>query len=348
MDWTHEQIAELQSAGHRHLKAGVRVKALAVLAVARGNLRRDVGAMFDTDYHSVGKWVDSYREHGLQAFEIAPGRGRPRKADDEQVHGYVLQSPRNFGVNRSRWTLQLLADTVPSLKGFTPNGVREVLRRLKVSYKRGQAWPTSPDPEFEKKKAVVEAALEHASRHPASVVALFQDEASFYRQPTQGWLWADAGRAQPHMPYSHSSNTLVRAAGCLDAITGVTHVLQAKRIDLTTLIKSYREVLGAYPNATMIYLIQDNWPVHDHDKVRKFLSSNPRLQVLHLPTYAPRLNPIEKLWRWVRQRLCHAHPFCDNFTLYKAHLRAMFEEAGASPAEIRRYCGLDNSKIYSY
>jgi hypothetical protein len=194
---------------------------------------------------------------------------------------------------------------------------------------------------------VITAALEHARRYPDRVVVLFQDEASFYRQPSQSWLWAYIGRKQPRMPWSHRSNTLVRAAGCLNAVTGATHVLQAKQFTVPRLIEFYRQTLAQYPDALMIYMVQDNWPVHYHEKVRDFLAQHPRLQVLYLPTYAPRLNPAEKLWRWVRQVLCHAHPFCDDFNEFKAHLRACFDQAAAAREALRRYCGLDDLKIFS-
>lgn len=179
------------------------------------------------------------------------------------------------------------------------------------------------------------------------MVAVFQDEASFYRQPSQACLFAPRGRRQPHMAWSHRSNTLVRAAGCLDAVTGHTLVLQAKKIDVPHLLESYRQLLAAYPEALMVYLIQDNWPVHFHEKVREFLAGHPRLQILRLPTYAPRLNSIEKLWKWTRQTLCHAHPFCDDFNEFKVQLRARFDEAAATPAAIAGYCGIHNSTIFA-
>jgi transposase len=151
MEWTAAQSDELTRAGRTHPKPRPRLKALAVLAVARGHSYSAVAAMFDTNYHSISAWVRGYRERGLAAFDVAPGRGRPKSADDEELETYALQSPRNFGLQRSRWTLELLAQTVPSLKGFSASGVRQALRRCGISYKRGQPWMLSPDPQYEKK-----------------------------------------------------------------------------------------------------------------------------------------------------------------------------------------------------
>jgi transposase len=172
------------------------------------------------------------------------------------------------------------------------------------------------------------------------VVAVYEDEASFYRQPSQGSLLAQIGRRQPHMRYSAKSNTLVRIAGALNAVAGALHYRRASKITVPQLITFYQQLLDEYPQALMIYVIEDNWPVHFHDKVRAFLVRNPRMQVLRLPTYAPWLNPIEKAWKWVRQTLCHAHEFCDQFDEYKAALDEQMAEAIANPAMMLRYCGM--------
>ena len=118
------------------------------------------------------------------------------------------------------------------------------------------------------------------------------------------------------------------------------HHLRATKITVPRLIAFYKQLLDAYPDALMLYVIEDNWPVHFHARVLTFLAQNPRLQVLRLPTYAPWLNKIERAWRWVRQTLCHAHPFCDDFEAYKAHLDARLAEAAAAPEMLGRYCGL--------
>jgi len=153
VEWTAEQWEELSDAGRRHAKPGVRVKALAVGAVARGQTREAVAQTFGRSAASVGEWVKRYRAHGLAGLEIAPGRGRPAQVNERELEHYALQTPRNFGIKRSRWTLRLLAQTVPSLQGFTDAGVQQALRRCGISYKRGQPWMLSPDPQYEKKSS---------------------------------------------------------------------------------------------------------------------------------------------------------------------------------------------------
>ena len=148
---TAQQLHELAQAGKHHPKPGVRLKALAVRAVGTGEPRATVAHCFATSLTSVGEWLRRYRQGGVAALEIAPGRGRKSPVDSDQVLRYARQSPRQFGIPRSRWTLRLLADTVPGLHGYSLAGVLRVLRRLGLSYKRGQPWLPSPDPDYEKK-----------------------------------------------------------------------------------------------------------------------------------------------------------------------------------------------------
>lgn len=151
MEWTSPQMAELTQAIRHHPDAGVRVKAVALRALGLGYQQSEAACLVAATRQSVAEWAKRYQEGGLEALMVAAGRGRHRTAVDAEVMEYARQSPRQFGIDRSRWTLELLAQAVPSLQGFSPSGVLRVLRRCGLSYKRGQAWLTSPDPNYEKK-----------------------------------------------------------------------------------------------------------------------------------------------------------------------------------------------------
>lgn len=63
----------------------------------------------------------------------------------------MRQSPRNFGLSQTRWTLAALTGVVPSLKGLTLAAVHYALGRAGYAYKRGQPSRYSPDPDYAEK-----------------------------------------------------------------------------------------------------------------------------------------------------------------------------------------------------
>ena len=186
----------------------------------------------------------------------------------------------------------------------------------------------------------MEQALQEARARPEEVVLLFSDEASFYRQPSQGWLWARMGRIQPKLPYSHRANTLMRVVGFLDAVTGRVQAWDFKRVTAPRLSQCWLQAAQSYPEAKTIYLVIDNWPVHFHPKALDALAQDPRLTIVNLPTYAPWLNNIEKLWRLLRQRVTHAHPWCDDFRLFREHVLAELQSLAQGSETLLRYVGL--------
>lgn len=177
---------------------------------------------------------------------------------------------------------------------------------------------------------------------PQRYALLFGDEGTFYRQPTQAWLWAHLGRQQPRLPYSHRSNTRMRVVAYLDATTGAVHSEEMARVSAARLADNVRQLSQHYPHAERIYLVWDNWPIHLHPKVAQALGRQPRLKVLGLPTYAPWLNPMEKGWRWIRQRVTHAHPWCDDFQEFRAQVRGELARLAEGSPEFLRYVGLSS------
>ena len=175
---------------------------------------------------------------------------------------------------------------------------------------------------------------------PERYVLLFQDETTFYRQPSQGWLWAYLGRVQPRMRYGHRENTRMRVVGYLNATTGAVHADDMSSVTADCLARNVSQISAWYPDAETIYVVMDNWPNHRHPKVAEALARQPRVEVLWLPTYAPWLNPMEKGWRWTRQRVVHAHPWCDDFGEFREQVRGEFDRLSDGSEEFLRYVGL--------
>ncbi|MFA4837222.1 MAG: hypothetical protein WC749_14295 [Dehalococcoidia bacterium] len=103
---------------------------------------------------SVGRWVQNYLANGASAFTIKAGRGRPSKVVREEVENYLRRSPRQFGIPRTRWTLALLGQAVPSFHGMGASGIHKALARMGYGYKRGQPVVHSPDLQYAEKKGL--------------------------------------------------------------------------------------------------------------------------------------------------------------------------------------------------
>lgn len=164
MEWSKEQVQELEGLVRHAPVPHVRVKAIAVLNVARGCTQREAAGLVCAHREAVGRWVQRYRAQGPAGWSVRAGRGRRPRVDAAEVEAYLRQSPRQFGVAQTRWTLRALASVVPSLGGFTDSGVQRALGRLGFRYKRGQPAVHSPDPEYGEKRG----AWTRSSKKPGS------------------------------------------------------------------------------------------------------------------------------------------------------------------------------------
>src|SRR5262249_23127673 len=168
------------------------------------------------------------------------------------------------------------------------------------------------------------------------VVTLYLDEFTYYRQPRLAPAWAARGGGQPRAERSQRSDTQTRVLGALNGAGGRGHLHQARTLSLPTLVAFDQRLCRAYPDAGRLHVVQDNWPLHFHPDLLvalepqtcRFAYHRPRnwptapsagaitkwghlrlpIQLVPLPTYASWTNPIEKLWRKVRQERLHLHP----------------------------------------
>ena len=248
--------------------------------------------------------------------------------------------PDRDGHPLGRWRLADIRAALPCLAGYTLSGVSRVLGRAGVRLKRGRLRLHSPDPAYGRKRAAILRGVAVAQTYPARVAVWYGDEASLHRQPTLAGRFAPVGE-EPTAERSLHADTRHRLCAALDAGSGRVVVTTAARTTVAHLRRFLRTLRAADPDRYLV-LVWDNWPVHRHPDV---LAEAARLRIglLWLPTYAPWLNPIEKLWRQLRQlrqEVVHCHRLANDWTALKAAVTAFLARfAGPSP-DLLRYVGL--------
>lgn len=104
----------------------------------------------------------------------------------------------------------------------------------------------------------------------------------------------------------------------------------ARWITSTTYLVGRHQVCAA---AQRISVVQDNWSIHHHADVAATQRQLPRIEPLWLPTYAPWLNPIEQLWRWLRRDVLKGHRLAEDWSQLHQWVNAFLDQfAHGSPA----------------
>jgi transposase len=185
--------------------------------------------------------------------------------------------------------------------------------------------------------AVSAMTLWEARRYPRSVAAVFLDARGFSRRPDPAPDWAGA---PPVADRRKAANGLWRLIGGLNALTGQVNYLDAYIVGRAKVTESYGQLAEAYPWARRLYVIQDNWSIHTHPDVSEALSAWPQVEPVWLPTYAPRLNPMEKLWRWLKQGVLKMHRLAEDWVAVRGRVREFLGQFAHGSQRLLEYVGL--------
>jgi DDE superfamily endonuclease len=260
---------------------------------------------------------------------------RLQQGPGEEARQHAAATPD--GPLPSRWTVDAIRASFDWLADYTDSGVWRLLDRLGLRLRSARVQQFSPDPQYAEKLIDLEMALWEARRYPRSVVAVFLDEMGFSRWPEPAPDWAGA---PPQADRRGANNGLWRLIGGLNALTGQVNYLDAYIVGRAKVVEFYGQLVEAYPRARRLYVIQDNWSIHAHPDVLGALAKWPQVEPVWLPTYAPWLNPIEKLWRWLKQDVLKMHRLADDWVTLRGRVRTFLEQFASGSQRLLEYVGL--------
>jgi len=142
---------------------------------------------------------------------------------------------------------------------------------------------------------------------PPDETVVFMDEADINLNPEIGFMWMRRGeQAEVVTPGNNEKNYLAgslhwRTGALLAPLTGPQRngKLVARHLEeLCRRLRCYRR----------IHVIWDNAKIHDCAAVKPVLARHAaRLRVHCLPKYAPKCNPVERVWWHLREEITRNH-----------------------------------------
>lgn len=157
---TSDERATLR-AGLRSTNAFTLRRSQILLASADGKTPRQIARQLGCVDQTARNVIRAFESEGFACLEQKSSAPKSRQPELDEVKREKLRtllhtSPRQFGRERSLWTLNVVAE-VCFEQGLTKalvsdETIREALRRMGVRWQRARDWITSPDPEYARKK----------------------------------------------------------------------------------------------------------------------------------------------------------------------------------------------------
>lgn len=189
---------------------------------------------------------------------------------------------------------------------YTVHGLRNWLQRHGFSYKKPALVPGKADKnqqeiwlsEYEKLRKTLskdETICFIDGVHPTHNV-----------QPAYGWIKKGVRKEIP----ANTGRMRINLSGIIDIISHKVLVQEDKTLNAESTIHFFQNIEKAYPSMKRIYVFCDNAPYYRNVKVKQYLETS-KIALRFLPPYSPNLNPIERLWKWMKERVIYNSYYPD-------------------------------------
>jgi transposase len=286
---------------------------MAILAVVEGTSYSTIAKTLKVSEESIRLWVNAFLLYGVKSFIYKKSTGRPSKltkTQRKQLDRLISQGPQKSGFPGACWRSPMIQWLIYEKFGveYSVYYIPQLLKNMGFSYQKAKFVADHKDPE--KRRQWLEQKwpeiLKLAEQKNAYI--LFGDEASFPQWGSLSYTWAKRGQ-QPVVPTSGKRRGY-KVFGLIDYFTGRFFCKGHEKGRLNT--ESYQSFLAEVLSKTRkhIILIQDGARYHTSKAMRQFFEKKAnRITVYELPSYSPDYNPIEKLWKKIKEKEIHLHYF---------------------------------------
>lgn len=299
---TPEQRKGIERRRKESLDRRIYQRLTAVLAVAAGKTREEVAELLGVSLSQLGEWLRVFRNEGIEALCTLHNKGDPGKLTPHQVE--QLKGQVSTGCFRSSDQIrQWLEDTFHVT--YKPSGVKDLLKRIGVSYHQvtGFLWKADPD----KQKAFVQKYQRqkaHASRKEAGHTRRYFVDAC---HPIWGLdlvysCWLLVGQRLLVGMGGGRKRLNILGAYCPDDQEYLDLRLTRDNINGEQFVNFMRMLRGRHPEAQRFILYLDNAAYYGKPIVQEWLRRHREFHLEPVPPYSPNVNLIERLWRFLRQK----------------------------------------------
>lgn len=313
-----------------HPDAAVRLRAHIILLLAAGYPWATIVTVLFTSSQTIARWQQRFLQHrttGLLGRPSGTTVTAPRWV--ALVVAWVLeQTPRAFGLFRSRWscaTVALLLWQEQQVR-VSRETVRRWLHVEALVWRRPRPVIGPRDPA---RDAIIADLRRQMAATPADETWVFMDEVDVNLNPKIGPMWMRRGQqAEVETP---GDNEKRYVAGSQHWRTGAVLLTvgqpgQGRNADL--FVQHLDDLRRSLRRYRVIHVLCDNARAHACNcrKVAAYVQQHgDRIRLHYLPKRSPKDNPIERLWWHLHEEITRNHR-CQSMTELLDLVLAWWEE----------------------
>jgi transposase len=297
-----------------------RRRRLAVARLAEGYSTEEVADFLDVTPRSVWRWLAAFRREGDGGLTARPGFGlgpppKLTRTREKIVLRWLSDSPTEYGFPTDLWSAPHLARLIEQEFDvhFHPNYLSTWLRRRGYTPQKPRRVPRERDDRAIARWLARDWPRIKQKARRRGACLLLMDESGLLMAPLLRRSWAPRGHPpQSETKAGHREKVSVVAALWLPPSRDRLHLAYQTLVNgYFTNVEVAEFLRGAVQGLPgPVIALWDGGTMHKGGPIRALVEeSRGGLDIEPLPAYAPKLMPVEFLWRWLKYgRLCNFAP----------------------------------------
>ena len=142
-------------------------------------------------------------------------------------------------------------------------------------------------------------------------------------QPAYAWIKKGERKEIP----ANCGRSRLNLSGVIDASIHKVIIQEDKILNASSTINFLQKIETAYSKKNKIHLFCDNARYYRNKAVTEYLKTS-KIKLNFVPPYSPNLNSIERLWKWMKERVVY-NTYYEYFEDFKSAVHGFFAMLGS-------------------
>src|SRR3990167_2514730 len=307
----------------RDKRAADRIKA--IYSLGTGWSVEDVVSILMLDEETLRNYVNRYKKGGIEELLKDHYKGSNGKLSKEELIELTEHLEKNTYL-RVEGIVEYVKEAYDVC--YTASGMTDLLHRLDFTYKKSKLVPAKADKK--RQEEFLEKLKELRETKGEKDPILYMDGVHPQHNTMLAYGWIKKGK--DNIIKSNTGRQRININGVLDAETHDVIIREDISINALSTIDLLKKIENAYLEANNIYIVCDNAKYYRSKLVTEFLETS-KVKLVFLPPYSPNLNLIERLWKFMKNKILY-NQYYEKFNEFKDAILGFFENIEQYESEL--------------